>query len=68
MLMLAALLAPGDGARQIAYRGAGYAWDYPAYGLARRIFLPRPDGKGRVPSLPWPGAAGFLAAALGAPR
>jgi len=69
---LAERLDQAGAARRIAYRAAGYAWDYPRYVLDRRVYLPRPDGQGLVAVDPWPPlarmsasqAAEFLAAAL----
>jgi dienelactone hydrolase len=45
----------------VSYPMAGYAWDYPAYGLTRRIILPRPDGQGSAASEPWPELAAMSA-------
>jgi hypothetical protein len=56
------LARSGRPVRRIAYADAGYAWDYPAYGQARRILLPRPDGGGLVAALPWPELAAMSAA------
>lgn len=67
-----ALAAAGRPVRHLAYAGAGYAWDHPLYGMERRMFLPRPDGAGRVAAAPWPElttmsatqVAGFFASAF----
>ncbi|MBL6081974.1 dienelactone hydrolase family protein [Belnapia sp. T18] len=66
------LASGGRPVRRIAYAGAGYAWDYPAFGQSQRSLLPRPDGGGLVAALAWPEltamsaaqAAGFLGGAL----
>ncbi|CAA9277851.1 MAG: hypothetical protein AVDCRST_MAG27-3532 [uncultured Craurococcus sp.] len=66
------LASGGRPVRRIAYAGAGYAWDYPAYGQSQRSLLPLPDGGGLVAALAWPEltamsaaqAAGFLGSAL----
>jgi dienelactone hydrolase len=58
----AARLAGGAPVRHFMYRKAGYAWDYPAYGVDHRILLPRPDGQGTARSEPWPELAASSAA------
>ncbi len=70
--LLAAELARGGEVRRLVYPAAGYAWDYPAYGLGGPVALPCPSMPGRVAAAPWPElaamsaahAAGFLARAL----
>ena len=59
---LARRLGGGEIVRLVTYRDAGYAWDYPAYGLSRRALLPRPDGRGRVAADIWPELASMSAA------
>lgn len=44
----------GAAVRHLVYPQAGYAWDYPAYGLEQRILLPNPGGAGRAAVEPWP--------------
>jgi len=61
-IALAARLARSGTVRRFIYPGAGYAWDYPAYGQDRRILLPRPDGQGTIPSRPWPELTAMSAA------
>ena len=60
--LVAQLGRDGRPVRRITYADAGYAWDYPAYGQAHRILLPRPDGAGLVAALPWPELAAMSAA------
>ncbi len=65
----------GAGVRRVEYAAAGYAWDRPAFGLEGRSLLPRPDGQGRILSVPRPDltslsattAASFFARALRRP-
>jgi dienelactone hydrolase len=58
----AAMRRHGVAVRRIEYDGAGYAWDRPAFGAqAPRALLPAPDGRGRVPAMPWPALAGLSA-------
>jgi dienelactone hydrolase len=71
---IARLSQGGRTVRHRVYPGAGYGWDYPAYGLEQRVLLPRPDGAGRIPTTPWPEltamsaaqVAGFFATVLAA--
>ena len=67
-----ALQRGGSVVKHVTYRGAGYAWDLPAYGAEGRSLVPRPGAEGRVAAVPWPAltamaaaqVAGFLATTL----
>jgi len=56
----------GRPVRRIGYAQAGYAWDYPAHGLERRILLRHPDGQGRVAAEPWAALTAFSASQVAA--
>ncbi len=58
----ARLSQPGRVVRHRVYPGAGYGWDYPAYGLEQHVLLPPPEGAGRIPAAPWPELAAMSAA------
>jgi dienelactone hydrolase len=69
---LAQHLAGGVPARRVAYRGAGYAWDFPTADPLAPWLYPAPGDAGRVRVRPWPAltalsageVASFLASAL----
>ena len=57
-----ALARDGAAVRRIEYARAGFAWDFPSYGLGGRSLLPAPGGMERVPAAPWPELAALSAA------
>lgn len=62
--LVARLRAGGFEARQVVYARAGYAWDYPAFGMEERLLLPHPDDAGRIAVSPWPELTAMSASQL----